>query len=574
MRKLTTFIFLLLFVLLANSQQHAANISSSKTERLDVLMKHCNENKIFNGTILVAENGNVIYKNAFGQGNKETKQYLNNESVFYLASVSKQFTGMAIMVLKEQNKLSYDDKLSKYFPQFPPYADKVTIKHLLNHTSGIPDYFRLNAYKPGLKNEDVLAVLVKRDSLDFAPGQRFSYSNGGYVLLSMIAEKASGMSYPKFMSDYVFKPLNMKSTLVYDQSTPAIKNRAVGYDISGKKNDYDILTTGDGGMFSNTNDLYLWAQSLSTEKLVSKNTMKDAFTPAVLNNGEKSNYGFGWGLSEKNKKKYIIHSGGLSGFRTFISHGLDDKQTYILLTNNGDASAMEEIGLAIDNILSGTPHQLPDVPISFKLTELLTTGSPEAAVETARKLLKEKSGFYLADESGINRLGYKYLGEKKNNIAILLFKFNVECNPSSYNVYDSMGEAWLAQGDTSNAITNYKKSVQLNPNNTNGIKVLKDLGVTTSDILREIKVPIEKLKLYTGKYELVPGFVLDITLDGEQLYVQPTGQAKIKLFPATEIDFYMKEVDAQVTFHVGPEGKIASLTLHQRGNTVAKKISD
>jgi len=325
--------------------------SYNNVQKLDSILNNCYQNGELNGTILVSRNKKVVYRKAFGYANFETKEKLIPESVFYLASVSKQFTAMAIMILNDRNQLTYNDKLSKYFPEFPSYANVVTIKHLLTHTSGIPDHFGLNSYKPDLKNQDVLEILIEQKSLEFKPGDRFEYSNSGYILLAMITEKVSGMPFHEFMKENVFDPLGMTNTLVYDESKPLITNRVIGFNMDGTLNDYNILTTGAGGMFSRVDDLYLWDQGLYTGTLVSWGTIYEAFTPIILNGGEKYNYGFGWFIYEDERKKTVSHSGNFSGFRTYIGRDLVNKNAYILLTNNGDAFEMNKVVNAIRDFL-------------------------------------------------------------------------------------------------------------------------------------------------------------------------------------------------------------------------------
>jgi len=359
MKKLSNLLLTALCLLLIACQAQVADEKTDAAASIDLLMKHCYEHGMFNGSILVSKNNEVIYRNAFGYANRETKEELKPESAFYLASVSKQFTTMAAMILKERNKLTYEDKLSDYFPEFPSYGENVTVWHLMTHTSGVPDHYQLNAYKPGLSNSDVLELLIKQDSLDFAPGDLFSYSNGGYVLLALIVEKASGLPFRTFMKNNIFDPLEMKNTLVFDESKPVINNRAVGYDSAGNLDDYEIFTTGAGGMYSNVDDLYLWDQGLYLEKLVAETTLNEAFAPTPLNNGQISNYGFGWTINEE--AETVQHSGSLSGYRTFIKRFLDTNNTYILLTNNGEAVALNGISIAIDSILSGSSYELPKV---------------------------------------------------------------------------------------------------------------------------------------------------------------------------------------------------------------------
>lgn len=552
MKKLATVIFALFILLLpVISQSKSVNETKTKHEEIDILMKHCYENGMFNGTILVSENGKVIYRNAFGYANLGTKEQLITESAFYLASVSKQFTSMAIMILKEKNKLKYSDKLSKYFPEFPAYADDVTIKQLMTHTSGIPNHYRLGAYKPNLKNSDVLEILIKQKSLDFNPGDRYSYSNGGYVLLAMIAEKASGVPFHIFMDENIFKPLGMNKTLVFDESKPKVKNRALGYNMFNELNDYEILTTGAGGIYSTINDLFLWDQSLYTEILVTRESINEAFTPTVLNDGKISNYGFGWAITGNNQNKSVSHGGSLAGFRTYIKRDITKKNAYIILTNNGNAVKLTEINNAIENILGNSSYALPKIPISAKLIDLLEVNNTETALNLTREILKNQQNEYQIDELVINGIGYKYLNEGNMETAIAIFKFNIELNPTSSNVFDSMGEAYMNKGDTTQAIINYKKSIQLHPNNSNAIKMLAIMGEDTTNLVPKITISAEIMDTYVGKYELSPGFIIAISRTEEQLFAQATGQPTIEIYPASETRFFIKEVDAQITFNKG-----------------------
>jgi CubicO group peptidase (beta-lactamase class C family) len=329
----------------------ACHIKDRK-ERIGELMTELYKKGDFNGTILVAENGNIIYDTAFGFGNFITREPLNDSSSFYLASVSKQFTAMAIMILKEQNKLSYYDTLTKYFPEFPAYANNITIRHLLTHTSGLPDYFSMdNLYRPGSNNEDVLNTLIAQKKLNFYPGDRFSYSNSGYVMLAMIVEKVSGKPFNVFMKEFIFDPVGMKNTLVYDSTKPVIRNRAVGFNKDGELDDYDILTAGDGGIYSTTQDLYLWDQSLYKNKLVDSSTLAEAFHETKLNNGSPSYYGFGWVIIRNANNKIVHHSGGLNGYRTAIYRDMENHNSIIMLTNKGDAANVEGITRRILQIL-------------------------------------------------------------------------------------------------------------------------------------------------------------------------------------------------------------------------------
>lgn len=549
----------------------SSDVVTSNT-KVDSLMQHMYKNGMFNGTVLVTENGEITYKNAFGLADREENRELTTTSRFYLASVSKQFTCMGIMILKEKGLLSYDDTLHKYFPEFPDFAKNITIRHMMNHTSGIPDHYRLNAYKKGLTNNDVLEVLLNHGKLDFQPGERYSYSNGGYVLLSMIAAKASGQPFSTFMKEHIFDKLEMNNTLVFDESDPQIENRAKGYNALNSLDDYEIFTTGAGGMYSNVNDLYTWDQALYTEKLVSFETMIEAFSPAELNNGETSPYGFGWGINRDGEKLIVNHSGGMNGYRTFIRRYVDDKKSYILLSNNGDAIEMGGLNNALNSILSGKDFTLPKAPLTNIVQRKINESDVETAIEHAKRLLQEKPDYYNKDENGMNALGYSIIDENLEG-ALAIFKFNTELHPDASNVYDSYGEALLKKGDTLAAIENYKKSIVLNPNNANGIDILtKTLGLDASEVIPKISVAEETLQTYVGKYQLNPNFALEVLREGNRLFVLPTGQSKSEVFAASETRFYSKIVNAQITFKVEDNGSVSGLTLHQGGNTWAQKV--
>ena len=564
------FSLLIAFILVLPTTAQS-NGSSEKVEAIDQLMQHCYDYGIFNGTILVTQEGKEIYSNALGYADKNKGRQLNKTTSVYLASVSKQFTTMAIMILKEQNKLSYDNVLADYFPEFPEYAKSVTIRQMMQHTSGIPDHYRLGAYKPGLSNEDVYNLLLDQ-VLDFKSGDRFSYSNGGYVLLSMIVAKVADQPFHEFMKANIFDPLGMTNTLVYDDSKPEIEDRAVGYNANGDLDDYDILTTGAGGMYSNIYDLHKWDQALYTESLVSKETLEEAFTPAQLNNGGYTQYGFGWGVSENDGKKSVQHSGGLAGYRTFIKRNLYDNSGYIILTNHGNQSNLTPIYRALDAILANESYEMPRVPLSSELSKLLAKKSADNAISKMEKLMASDANKYEIDEFGINSLGYTYFGDGELETALAIFQFNVQKNPEASNPYDSLGEVQLALGDTLQAINNYKKSYKLDPNNTNAIDVLKRIGVDTESLTKPLEVDTEILDLYVGQYELQPNFILTVSREEQRLFVQATGQGKVEVFPMSETKFYSKIVDAQITFRKGEDGMVDRLTLHQNGDHNANKL--
>lgn len=571
MKKTTTpFLFKLIFLtftILLTSLPHA--VAQNKTAELDKLMNQAHASGVFNGTVLVAENGKVIYRKAFGYANKETKQLLKPEFCFDLASVSKQFTAMGIMILKERNMLSYDDKITKYFPEFPVYGKDITIRNLLNQTSGMPLYQPF-AKKYNLTNAEILKIIEEREALDAGIGARYAYNNAGYVMLGLIVEKVSNKSLAAFLKENVFKPLKMKNTLVGDTPKIDLKNRAIGYTVIGELDDYVVSHTGSTSMFSNVDDLFLWDQALYTEKLVSKKTMQEAFTPVVLNDGSVSNYGFGWFLTPE--KKSVNHSGSDFGYRAFIMRNLEKKSTYIWLTNAGNAINKDEMNVAIENILASKPYEIPKITVFSELQKALEVNSVDDAIVKATKSIQSSPNEYAMDDAAINELGYKFLNEKKLSEAFSIFKFNVLINPNSSNVYDSLGEAYLLQKDTVNALENYKKSVALNPDNANAKNVLKKLGIATTDLITDVTVAPEVLKSYLGRYQLNENYSFTVTEDKGQLFIQGTNEKITTVYPMAQNRFYSKIITAQFTFNSDKNGHVDSLTLNMGKDMNAKKV--
>ncbi|MBP9741064.1 MAG: serine hydrolase [Chitinophagaceae bacterium] len=326
---------------------------------IDSVVNDLFKSERFNGNVLVAEKGNVLYNKSFGNANESTKELLNENSIFELASVSKQFTAMAIVILKEKGKLSYEDKISTFLPQLSNYKN-VTIKHLLNHTGGLPDYMDLmdSLFDKSkiATNKDIVDLFSKHNpKILFEPNTKWEYSNTGYAFLASIIEKVSGTSYGNYLQKAIFKPLEMNNTFVYTRrfAPKKISNYAFGYIYSDSLKKYilpDELEetkmviwldgiVGDGTVNSTVNDLLKWDRALYTEKLVSSESKKEIFRAVELNNKSKRDYGFGWALSDdETYGKIVNHSGGWPGYKTFIERHIDNDKTIIVLQNHESVS--------------------------------------------------------------------------------------------------------------------------------------------------------------------------------------------------------------------------------------------
>ncbi len=335
--------------------------SNLQVNKMDKIFEQYNKPGMPGAAVMVIKDGNVLFSHGYGLANVEEKIPVTDSTDFRLASVTKQFTAMCILQLIEKGKLDFQTKLKSIFPQLPDFANKITIKNLLQHAAGLQDYESLipDTATVQVKDKDVLEMIAKTDSLYFPPGTKHKYSNTGYAILSLVVEKISGMPFRDYLKKNIFDPLKMKKTLAYEKGINTIPNRAFGYTVKKDtviRTDQSITSAvlGDGGIYSNLKDLYKWDQALYTGKLVSTELLQQAFTRGTLNNGEKFDYGYGWRI-ENYKKYYVVyHTGSTEGFRNIIYRIPSQKFTVIILTNrntNSDFSTLDFAHKVVDLFL-------------------------------------------------------------------------------------------------------------------------------------------------------------------------------------------------------------------------------
>lgn len=359
-----SFIFTLLLVV-------QTIIGQNRIQKIDSLLNTLYLSGRINGNFLIAEKGKILYKKSFGIANEATKQALNENSVFEIASVTKQFTAMAIMILHEKGKLNLDDNISKFIPELAFY-NGITIKHLLNHTSGLPDYMELfeKIFDKSkiATNQDVITIFAqKQPKVLFAPNAKHEYCNTGYALLASIIENASGETYANFLQKAIFKPLKMNNTFVYKRraAPKKIDNYAYGYVYSDSLKKYtlpdDLKETnfviwldgvvGDGGINSTVNDLLKWDRALYTNKLLSKKGIEQVFSITTLNDNTPIKYGYGWEIDNHTEfGKIVYHGGGWPGYATFLARHITNDKTIIILQNHDNITLPSN---SIRNILYG-----------------------------------------------------------------------------------------------------------------------------------------------------------------------------------------------------------------------------
>jgi CubicO group peptidase (beta-lactamase class C family) len=320
-------------------------IAKQKSIKLDTFFKKLQQTMGFNGAVLIAQYGKIIYKKSFGYANYFTKTPINTHTHFQLASVSKQFTAVAIMQLKEKNLLNYDDPIYKHIPGFP-YDSSLTIRSLLTHRSGLSDYAynmdKIYDKKIPLTNQKVVEMMIRlKPHIDYRPNAKFSYNNTNYMLLAYIVEKLCGQNFREYLKKNVFEPAGMVETFVYDPMHPEmLKTAATGYvprrggPVVSYFNHLDGVT-GDKGIYSTVEDLHHWDMALNEEKLVSFQTLEEAFTPQhtqpkVL----PKNYGFGWRLTQLDTGDWLTyHTGWWHGFKNYYLHNPKDNSAIIILGN-------------------------------------------------------------------------------------------------------------------------------------------------------------------------------------------------------------------------------------------------
>lgn len=334
----------------------------------------------FNANVLIADKGNIILQKPYGYADYNTKRMLDNNSIFELASISKQFTAMAILILKEQNQLSLDDTLRKFFPELPYY--NITIRQLLTHTSGLPDYMdameKTWDHKKIATNKDMIAFFAKEKTPpNFKPGEKWEYSNTGYAMLSSIIEKVSGRTYNNYLADNIFARLNMRHTFVYNTRRSTNKlpdDYALGYVYNDSLHQYilpDSLPhlsmvywldgiTGDGTVNTTTGDLFIWAKALLKHTLISDSLSNQMMSPLVAMSARKGSASYGYGVMVDTNSPYgkvVSHTGGWPGYATLLKNYIDSNKTLIILSNNESPNSF--IAASIETLLFGDTLIMP-----------------------------------------------------------------------------------------------------------------------------------------------------------------------------------------------------------------------
>ena len=457
----------------------------TKAEQIDDLLEKYHEYDQFNGSALVADDGKIIFSEGFGMANLEHNIPNKPETKHRIGSITKQFTAALVLQLVEQGKLQLDQPISTYLPNYEgPAADVVTIHHLLTHSSGIPSYTSFPGFfEEHSRDPKTPAEFVKTFSdstLQFTPGERFVYNNSAYFLLGHIIEEVTGNTYEQVLKENILDPLNMNNT-GFDHHENILKNRASGYERNGSgyvNAPYlDMsLPYAAGSLYSTVEDLYKWDRALETDKILSEASKELMFKPHI--SAGSSDYGYGWMLGtmpvgkNKDSVKIIGHGGGINGFNSLLVR-FPEEDDFVVLLNNTGRTNLQDMVMGINNILHGEKPEPPKKSLAMELLPIFQKDGTAAGLQKFRELQKDST--YSLNEAEMNALGYELLHAGKTKEAIEVFKINVEQFPDSWNTYDSLGEAYMKDGQKEKAIANYEKSIAMNPENENGKKMLEKI---------------------------------------------------------------------------------------------------
>ncbi len=459
--------------------------AQTKTELIDRLFSYYNQNGMFNGIVLVAENGVITYNKAFGFSDYENKTPFKTDDVFAIGSITKPITATAIMILKERNLISYDDKLSKYFPELPEAASNVSIKNLLTHSSGIPDYRsrKFGIFKlPVITQDTAYKTIYNNFNLLFEPGTSYSYSNSNYMLLALIIEKITGISYRNFLQQNIFDLCNMNSCFVNDGLYDSIPNRVNGYSYYWNKTDYDLKNKayGDGSTYSTITDLFLFDQALYSNKLLSEETLKEAYDfSKYLETNRGYRYGLGWRIIDNEDGRNIVaHRGALGGFKSLLWRDVKNKNTLIILSNNWWLVETPEIISGAQNIMENKEYVKAKISVQALFLDNWYIHGFDAALQKVCDVYSNAPDQYNYSEDLLNNLGYYFIYSRNEpQYAKKIIEYALEIYPESDELWDSLGEMNSILNNKNDAIDCYERSLKLNSDNENAKQKLKEIKV-------------------------------------------------------------------------------------------------
>ncbi|MEO3403635.1 serine hydrolase [Mucilaginibacter sp. CAU 1740] len=435
----------------------------SKIANIDTLVRRANRLGIFNGNLLVADHGKVIYKAAIGYADAAKTTKLTEAYRFHIGSIAKEFNAVGIMMLQQQGKLSLDDKVSKYLPELPSWANTISIINLLQYTSGLPDV----QWKTVKNDADNMADLMKITQLNSEPGKKYNYNNNNVFLQRRIIEKITGMSFKQFVEDYELKPTGMNTAVIDPTEKDALVARA--YDNQGKTDPFFYPISGWTAV--TLDDFHAWANAIAKFKLINPVTTREIINGVSANRQS----GLGGGSMDGDKMISHIHDGTSMNYQALLVSKVPEGITIILMTNNKQGN-LYAIDRSIEAILDSKPYAQIKKSFSDEFHTKIDSLNGTQIIAFYNDVKAKHADEYSFDgEDTLNELGYYLMGDKRMADAVTVFEYNTKLFPKSGNVFDSLGEAYYNQGNKPLALLNYKKSLQLDPTNDNAKKIIAEL---------------------------------------------------------------------------------------------------
>ena len=487
------------FILLSCS-----NRKDSRTEKINQILSALHIEERFNGNILIAERGEIIYEKSFGLANLESGVLLNSESIFNIASVSKTFTAASIMLLEERGLLNLKDTITMYFPDFP-YKD-ITIKNLMTHTSGLyriqSNQIRDQINLKGLTNIGLMNVYQSiKPTPYFKPSNGYKYANTNYLLLALIIEKVSKLPFHVFIKKNIFDKAGMKNTFLKKARVPkSLQNTIVSYyrkpkwlsnnliNVDSIQEDRDEKRTfinnyGESGIHTTTNDLLKYHTALQNGAIINHTSLSKMYNPIILNNKDtyvvnpKSNYpsssGHSWRVAnDSSAGKIVFHAGGIRGGRSFFIRNITKDQVIIMLTNN-ELTDRHTFTTPM-RILNEQSYEIDKKSLPREFAKAYLKNGIHSAIEFY-KLHQNDLNFKPFIDWDFEEIGAEFIEKRDYKSAIKLFKLYTEKYPQDEFSWSLLGDANLHLGDENEALQNYKKSLNLNPENEHAIKMVKKL---------------------------------------------------------------------------------------------------
>ncbi|WP_298897201.1 serine hydrolase [uncultured Psychroserpens sp.] len=583
-KKITLLFFLMSLALYG--QKNAQEINSFTKDLDQKIPKLLQEFTVPGTAIAIIENGELVLQKAYGYADVDTKTKVTAQTGFNIGSISKTIAAWGIMKLVEEGKIDLDAPAENYLtrwklPESEFDSKQVTVRRLLSHTAGLS----LHGY-PGWTPDDRLSTIEEslngrnngpgRVEMIMEPGTKWKYSGGGYTILQLIMEEVTGQKFEDYMQAQILKPLGMTNSS-YKIDKTILKNSSFEYDNFGERIDFELFTAqAAAGLHTTIEDftrfayasLFAYKNNKKYNSVLTSSTLKDMMQPAPASN---DSYGLGYQVQSIPGVSYTLkgHGGANTGWHAFFRVNPDTNDGFIMITNGGSGHNIYrqvfcdwiqwKTGASMGNRCIIKPS------IAAKLKTIIDAEGIDNLASAYNNLKLNNADAYNFSEDILNSFGYYYMSRKEIDKAMAIFKLNVDQFPESSNVYDSYGEALLTNGNKEEAIINYKKSVELNPANTNGVQVLKNLNVDISNLPKAFEIDTAKLDDYIGKYQLAAEFIVTIARDENKLTATPTGQSMVMLIPMSEDKFFVDEVKAEVTFNRNANGDIESMTLNQNG---------